>query len=87
MWYVYMLGCQDGAIYTVVTDNIARRFKEHTQGKGGHYTRSFGVGQMVYREPFLTKQQALKREAQIKGWTKKKKLALIRGDLKSLNKL
>jgi predicted GIY-YIG superfamily endonuclease len=33
MWYVYMLKCQDGAIYTGVTDDIARRFKEHTQGK------------------------------------------------------
>jgi len=38
MWFVYMLKCAAGAIYTGVTDDIKRRFKEPLSGKGGHYT-------------------------------------------------
>ena len=87
MWYVYILECKDKSLYAGITNNLDRRYKEHKQGKGGHYTKSFGAHKMVYKEPFITKHQALKREAQIKGWTRKKKQALIKGDLRLLKDL
>lgn len=87
MWYVYILECQSKTLYAGITNDIPRRIIEHKQGKGGHYTRSFGVNRLVYQEECPGKQEAAKREAQIKGWTHKKKWALIKGDTKLLKKL
>ena len=87
VWYVYILECQNKDLYTGITSNITRRIEEHKQGKGGHFTKSFGVDKLVYREEYVDRQGALKREAQIKGWTRKKKLALINSDLQLLKKL
>ncbi|MBI3617800.1 MAG: GIY-YIG nuclease family protein [Candidatus Omnitrophica bacterium] len=87
MWYVYILECKNKTLYAGITNDIPRRVTEHKQSKGGHYTRSFGVNTLVYQEECSDKQEALKREAQIKGWTHKKKLALIKGDMKLLKEL
>ena len=87
MWHLYILECKNGDLYTGVTDNIQRRFGEHKSGKGGHFTRSFGAEEILYSEKCPDKSSALKREAQIKGWTRKKKLVLIKGDLELLKKL
>jgi len=74
-------------LYTGVTNNLKRRFKEHKEGKGGRFTRTFIAKEILYSEQCFTKQEAFRREAQIKGWTRKKKLALINGDLLLLKKL
>lgn len=87
MWYVYILKCGNGCLYTGITDNRERRFQEHSGGKGGHYTKSFGAVKMLYFEKCFDKSVALKREIQIKGWTRRKKLALIKGGLKLLKEL
>ena len=79
MWYVYIVECQNGSLYTGVTTNPKRRFKEH-QHAGSHYTSYNPATQLVYTEEISDESTARKREAQIKGWTRKKKLALIRGD-------
>ena len=79
MWYVYILECKNKQLYTGVTDNVERRITEHREGKGGRFTRIFGVNKLVYKKGFPTKQDALKRESQIKCWSRNKKLALIRG--------
>lgn len=79
MWYVYILECRNKRLYTGITTDIARRFNEHQQGKGGAYTRSFKAIQIVYTEEYSTRQEALKREMHIKKWTRRTKLALIRG--------
>ncbi len=84
MWHVYMLKCQDGAIYTGVTEDIARRFKEHTQGKGGHYTNYNRPGEVLFEESFGRRLDAEQREQQIKRWSRAKKLALIQGDKERL---
>ncbi len=81
MWHVYILECENGSFYTGITDNLQRRFKEHKSGKGGKFTRAFKVNKMLYSEQLATKQDALKREAQIKSWTKIKKSALIIGKI------
>ncbi|MDP2922886.1 MAG: GIY-YIG nuclease family protein [Candidatus Omnitrophota bacterium] len=87
MWCVYILEYQNKDLYTGITDNVQRRFEEHVSGKGGKFTHAFKVSKLLYSEPCGSKNDALKREAQIKGWTRRKKLALIKGDVELLKKL
>ncbi|PIU40656.1 MAG: endonuclease [Candidatus Omnitrophica bacterium CG07_land_8_20_14_0_80_50_8] len=86
IWQVYIIECQDGSLYTGVTTDLDRRFKEH-HTKTTHYTSYNPTKQIVYQEPFDSKSTAFKREVQIKRWTRKKKLALIAGDKDLLKKL
>ncbi len=69
--------CKDGSLYTGITTNIKRRFAEHKSGIGGHYTRSKEVAKIVYTEQYPDRSSASKRESEIKGWRREKKLALI----------
>jgi len=78
MYYVYLIQCDDGTIYTGTTNDLERRFNEHKNKKGGHYTQSHKVKKFLYTEQFPTRSAAMKREAQIKGWRREKKLALIK---------
>lgn len=78
MYYTYLILCKDKSFYTGVTDNLNRRFLEHSHGKGGFYTKKFKPIKIIYSEKFLTKKEALKRERQIKGWRREKKLNLIK---------
>jgi len=77
MYFVYLIECKDGSFYTGITTNVERRFNEHKSGIGGHYTSSKEVVKVVYTEEHSDRSSALKREAQIKGWTRQKKLNLI----------
>ena len=86
MWYVYTLECRNKALYTGITNNLDRRFREHLK-KTTHYTGYNPPLKILYKERFSTKSKAMKREAQIKGWTRRKKLALIEGDWELLKKL
>ena len=83
---VYLLECTDQSLYTGMTTNLKRRLREH-QAHTTHYTSYHPPQQVVYTESFSTKSAALKREAQIKGWTRRKKPALIAGDWTSLKRL
>ncbi len=87
MWYLYILETQNGSFYTGTTNDIERRMAEHKDGKGGHFTRSFKFKGLLYTEQHPDRSSALKREKQIQGWTRKKKLALIKSDLKALKAL
>ena len=78
MYYVYIIECEDKSLYTGITNDINRRFLEHKNKIGGHYTASHKVREIIYTEQFGTKSEALKREAQIKNWHKEKKLNLIK---------
>jgi len=84
MYYVYIVECKDGTLYTGITTDIQRRFKEHLLEKGGAYTRSRKVKKLLYTEKCKNRSTALKREAKIKGWHRKKKLALILNKSKNL---
>jgi len=77
MYFVYLIQCQDGTIYTGVTTDIDRRFQEHKNSKGGHYTSSRKVVKVLYTESHKDRSNALKRESQIKDWRREKKLNLI----------
>jgi putative endonuclease len=85
-WYVYILECKNRSLYTGITDNLERRLAKHKSGKGGKFTRAFVAKRLLYSEERLTKGNALKRESEIKRWRRKKKLALINGNKKLLNK-
>lgn len=74
MWFVYVLLCKDGSLYTGITDDVTRRFRDHVTGKGGRYTRSHRPVKIVHTESCQTKSKALKREAEIKRWPRDKKI-------------
>lgn len=78
MYVVYLILCEDGSIYTGVALDVERRFLEHKEGKGGRYTRSHRVVKILYTERHESKGGALRREAEIKNWRRKKKLELAR---------
>lgn len=77
MYFVYLIECTDGSLYTGITIDVARRFREHASGMGGHYTRSRGALRIAYTEIHPNRSAASKREAQIKKWSRAKKLSLI----------
>lgn len=77
MYFVYLLECADGSIYTGVTTDVARRFAEHTKGTASHYTSAKKAKRILYSEPQRNRSDAQKREAEIKKWSRAKKLALV----------
>ena len=77
MWFVYIIRCVGGSFYTGITNNLQKRFLEHRNGTGGRYTRSHKPVKLIYQETFDTQSEALKREFEIKGWGREKKLNLV----------
>jgi len=76
-YYVYILLCQDGSLYTGSTNDVEKRFKDHLEGRGARYTVSHKPKEIVYSEEFSSKSEALKREAEIKKLSKAEKAELI----------
>ena len=76
-WQVYMLRCRNGALYTGVTTDVTRRLKTHNAGRGAAYVRLNGPGELVYLEDAPDHSAALKREAAIKRYPRRKKLELV----------
>ena len=66
-WWVYVLECRDGTLYTGCTDDIPRRLAAHNAGRGAKYTRGRGPVTLRYREETLDKPAALRREAAAQG--------------------
>ena len=79
VWFVYILRCADGTLYTGITKDLARRTKQHNAGTASRYTRSRRPVKLVYQEPQRSQSLALRREAAIKKLTRRKKLAMIGG--------
>ena len=77
VWFVYMVRCTDGSLYTGITTNLERRIKQHNAGKGGAYTRSHGPVTLVWSEAAVSESAARKREAAIKRLTRAQKEALL----------
>ena len=85
---VYILRCSDGSYYTGVTSLLEKRVAEHQQGVlKKSYTFSRCPVECVFVEHFSTPLEAIALEKQIKGWSRKKKEALIRKDWEALRRL
>jgi predicted GIY-YIG superfamily endonuclease len=82
MWHLYIVKCKDNTFYTGITTDLTRRLKEHNSRKKSRYTNPRTPVKLAYKETYLTRSQALKREAQIKTWSRPKKLALVYRDFK-----
>lgn len=78
-YYVYMLVCADGTIYSGFTTDPLRRTAAHNSGRGAKYTRSRLPVKLAYEERLETKSDALRREAALKKLTRAEKLVLIHG--------
>lgn len=76
-FYFYILKCKDQTLYCGYTVNLENRLKVHNEGKGSAYVRSRGGGEIVYSETFKTVGDAMRREIQVKKWTRKQKENLI----------
>ena len=79
-FWVYILRCADGSYYTGHTDNLEKRIHEHRTGVCGGYTVSRRPVELVFCEPLTTREEALASEQKIKGWSRRKKEAMMRGD-------
>lgn len=77
MWYVYVVRCSDGSLYTGVTTDIVKRVKAHNAGRGAKYTRTRLRVVLVYYEGGRSRSDALRRERQIKRMKKADKERLV----------
>lgn len=77
MYFVYILKCGNGSLYTGITTDVERRLAEHKSGKGARYTRSKGAGEIVHIERKKNRSTASKREAEIKKMSRFEKLELV----------
>ncbi len=84
MYYVYMLSCGDGSLYTGIAADVPRRLRQHQSGKGAKYTRSHLPVTLVYQECLSDKGAALRREYAIKQLPRQEKLKLIEQAAKNL---
>ena len=78
-WWVYILRCGDGTLYTGIALDIAARLAQHRAGTGARYTRGREPLELVYQEPSPSRSAASRRELAIKRCTRAEKMALIQG--------
>jgi putative endonuclease len=78
-WYFYIVKCRDGSFYSGITNNIEHRIKEHNKGTGAKYTSGRRPVKLIYSEKHATVSAAMKRESQVKNWSRTKKERLVVG--------
>lgn len=78
-WLCYILRCADGTLYTGITNDIVKRLAAHNAGTASKYTRARGPLTLVFAEGCADKPSALKREMEVKGLSRAKKLILAAG--------
>ncbi len=77
MFYVYVLRCKDGSLYTGYTDDLKKRLKMHNKGKASKYTRNRLPVRIAAKWAFASKSEAMKHEATFKLLPRKSKLKEI----------
>ncbi len=82
-YFVYILRTSSNTLYIGQTNNLEKRLLEHKNklSKSAKYLRLFSSFILVYKEEYSTRIEAMRREMQLKNWTKAKKEALVKGDL------
>ncbi|MCX4187375.1 GIY-YIG nuclease family protein [Methylophaga sp. OBS4] len=87
-FWVYILQCADGSYYTGHTDNLEKHVYEHSEGIiSSCYTYKRRPITLVFSQEVISRDEALQFEQQIKGWSRKKKEALMRGDWAEISRL
>lgn len=76
-WYLYILRCGDGTLYTGIATDVEKRLQQHRRGKGAKYTRGRSPLELVYREECGSHSDALKRECAVKALTRAQKESMI----------
>jgi putative endonuclease len=87
MFWVYILRCADASYYVGHTDHLERRLQQHQDGSCGCYVADRRPFEVLWTQSFITRDEALAAERQIKGWSRKKKEAMIRGDWAEVSRL
>ena len=77
-WFVYMVRCAGGSLYTGIAKDVIRRCRQHNAGTASRYTRSRLPVKLLYQESLASRSLALKRDAAIKALSRQEKLAMIR---------
>lgn len=80
MWYLYLVRCANGALYTGITTDVARRFAEHENNRGARRLRGHGPLQLVYQHEVGNRSRALMIEHRVKKLSRPDKERLIRGE-------
>ena len=86
-FWVYILRCADGSFYTGHTEDLERRIGQHQNGELGGYTATRRPIRLAFAQEHPTREEALRTERQIKGWSRKKKVAMMRDDWMAVNRL
>jgi putative endonuclease len=86
-FWVYILRCKGDSYYTGHTDNLENRIAQHQTGNIDGYTAARLPVELVWSQIFTTREEALSAEMQIKGWSRKKKEAMMRADWPQVNRL
>jgi type I site-specific restriction endonuclease/predicted GIY-YIG superfamily endonuclease len=84
--YMYLLECADGSFYTGSTTNLRTRLQQHNDQVGARHTATRGPVKLIHYETFGRIDEAFAREKQVQGWSRAKKIALIKGDFEQLKK-
>ena len=84
---VYILECADRSLYVGHTDNLDQRMCQHDIGIQGCYTATRRPLKLLHAEEFETRYEALVIERKLKGWSRAKKLAYVRGDWEAIHRL
>ena len=79
VYWVYILSSKRGVLYTGVTGDLAGRVAQHKQREVDGFTKRYHITRLIYYEEYADIEDAIQHEKQLKGWLRRKKLALIRG--------
>ncbi|MFN1836059.1 GIY-YIG nuclease family protein [Balneola sp. MJW-20] len=80
-WYVYIIRCTDGSLYTGCTNHLIRRWHQHSKGNGAKYFRAHEPEILVHVEEHSNRSEACKREYEIKQFSKEEKEGLVRSGI------
>jgi predicted GIY-YIG superfamily endonuclease len=88
-YVVYILRFSDNSLYIGQTNDLKARLNQHLSktSKSSKFAKEHGISELVYKEEYDSRIKAMRREKQLKGWTRAKKEALIAGDKALLKKL
>ena len=76
-YFVYILASRSRTLYIGMTNSLLRRIAEHKDGSASEFTKKYNIHRLVYYEAFQHVNDAIRRETQLKGWRRSKKIALI----------